>query len=147
MIATSALALALLAAAPAPPGRILLCRPRVIGDEDEARRAAIAAAARGIPGRFLDYGVVCNDIPEAVRAARRAGLGRALTSTVERKGQITSYALSLAEASTGREIARRELAVTLGEDAVASLRRVLRDLADARGSADPTARSWGRWKR
>jgi len=145
MIATSALALALLAAAPASPGRILLCRSRVVGDEDETRRSAVAAAARAVRGRFLDYGVVCHDIPEAVRAARRAGLGHAVTSTVERKGQLTSYVLSLVEASLGREIAHQEVAVALGDDALPSLRRALRDLVAAHGSADLAGRRW--WPR
>jgi hypothetical protein len=128
MFAESLLALALLAAASPTPSRILLCRSRIVAGEDEARRAAVVAAARSLGGRFLDYGVVCDDIPEAARAARRAGLRRALSSTVERKGQMTSYVLSLAEASTGLEVARREVAVVLGDDPVPPLRRALREI-------------------
>ena len=128
MIATTALLLALLVADAPPTGRILLCRSRIIGDVTKEREGALAEAARSLPGRFLDYGVVCDDVPEAVRAARRARLDRVLTSRVEREGDLTHYVLSMADAALGREIARRELTVTPGENAVPQLQRAVREL-------------------
>jgi hypothetical protein len=139
MSAITALTLALLASAPAPPRRVLLCLPRAIGDVDRARLGAVALAARDIPGRFLDYGVVCDGIPEAARAARRAGLDRALASSVERRGQTIEYVLSFADAALEREVGRRSVSVAAGEDAVRSVRRALRELLSARPTPEFTA--------
>jgi hypothetical protein len=148
MIATTALTLAFLAAAPAgpPPSRLLLCRSRVIGDPGQARADALPAAARAIRGRFLDYGVACDDVPEAVRAARRAGLDYALTSSAEARAEGTSYVLSVAEVAVEREVARREIAVAATEDAVAPLERALRELVSSPGPAPSSApRSFAPW--
>ncbi len=146
MIATTALTLAFLAAAPTAPSRLLLCRPRVIGDPGQARADALPAAARAIRGRFLDYGVACDDVPEAVRAARRAGLEYALTSSAEARTGGTSYVLSVAEVAVEREVARREIAVAATDDAVAPLKRALRELVSSPEPAPPAApRSFAPW--
>ncbi len=148
-IATTAFTLAFLAAAPADPpsGRLLLCRSKVLGDAGRARAEALPAAARALPGRFLDYGVACDDIPEAVRAARRAGLDYALTSSAEGRAEGTSYVLSVAEASAEREVARREVAVAFADDAIAPLERALRELVSSpeRSVAPAGRRSSAPW--
>jgi hypothetical protein len=141
MSAITAVTLALLASASAPPARVLLCLPRVIGEVDRMRRGAVAFAVRDIPGRFLDYGVVCEGIPEAARAARRAGLDQALFSSVEQKGQTVEYVLSLSDAALEREIGRRSVSIAPGEDAVRPVRRALRELVSARWPSE-----FGAWK-
>jgi hypothetical protein len=147
MIATTALMLALLAAVPAEPfpGRLLLCRSRVIGDPGQARAEALPSAARALRGRFLDYGVACDDVPEAVRAARRAGLEYALTSSAEARAGGTSYVLSVAEVAVEREVARREVAVAANDDAVAPLERALRALVSSPERASAAPRSVAPW--
>jgi hypothetical protein len=151
MIATTALTLLLLAGAPPAadgPGRLLLCRPRVLGDAALANAAAVPAAARALPGRFLDYGVACEDLAEASRAARRAGLDLALTSIAEGGAGGARYVLSLSAAAEEREVSRREVSVAAGQDAVPPLETALRELvASARGPerAPPRASSRGPW--
>ncbi len=147
MIATTALALVLSAGAGASPagdaaGKLLLCRPRVLGDAALARAAAVSSAARALPGRFLDYGVSCEDLAEASRAARRAGLDLALTSSAEGDAAGSRYVLSLASAAAEKELSRREVPVPAGEDAVAPLERALRELvASSRAPESPPPRA------
>lgn len=137
MIATAVLALAL-AAGSGPGDRLLLCRPRVLGDPALARADAVAAAARGLGQRFLDYGVPCESSQEAARAARRAGLAHAVSSTAEGRVEGSRFQLTLSEAAGEREVAARDLAVAPGEDPVPPIERALRELA--RTSEPPAAR-------
>lgn len=137
MIATAVLLLAL-AAGPGPGDRLLLCRPRVVGDSALARADAVVAAARGLGQRFLDYGVPCESAQEAARAARRAGLTHALSSAAEGRLEGSRYVLTLSEAAAEREVTSRELTVAPGVDSVAPIERALRDLVKA--SEPPAAR-------
>jgi hypothetical protein len=137
MIATAVLTLAL-AAGPGPGDRLLLCRPRVLGDPALARADAVAAAARGLGQRFLDYGVPCESPQEAARAARRAGLGHAVSSTAEGRVDGSRFVLTLSEATAEREVVARDLAVAPGQDPVPPIERALRELAKT--SEPPAAR-------
>jgi len=136
MIATAVLTLAL-AAASGGGDRLLLCRPRVLGDAALARADAVAAAARGLGQRFLDYGVPCESPQEAARAARRAGLAHAVSSTAEGRVEGSRFLLTLSEAGAEREVAARDLTVAPGVDPVPPIERALRDLA--RTSEPPAA--------
>lgn len=124
---------ALLAAATttAPPERLLLCRPRPAGDAALARADAVSAAAQAFGSRFLDYGVVCDGEAEAARAARRAGLGHAIWALAEGRSDGSRYVLALSVAEGERVLARREVVVAPGVDAVAPLRRSLAELVQA----------------
>ena len=82
-MAVSAALIVALAIASAGSDRVLLCRPKVTGDASLARGEAVLDAARR-SGRFLDYGVVCEDGAEGARAARRVGLAHAVTATARR---------------------------------------------------------------
>jgi len=127
---TPALALPLLLALGAGPpgsGRLLLCRPSVQGEPRLARAEAVAQAGRAI-SRFLDYGVPCEGEEEAMRAARRAGLGLAVSSVAEGRGDGSRYQLTLSSAEESRVLGRRELLVAPGADPVAPLRRSLDEL-------------------
>jgi hypothetical protein len=135
MIATAILALAL-AAGPETAGRLLLCRPLVLGDAALARSDAVAAAARGLDQRFLDYGVSCESWQEAARAARRAGLTHAVSSLAEGRVEGSRFLLTLSEAGGEREVAARELTVAPGVDPVPPIERALRQLAR---TSDPPA--------
>ncbi len=125
--AVMTLALALAAGA---GDRLLLCRPTVTGDASLARGDAVLEAARKT-GRFLDYGVVCVDAAESARAARRVGLGHAVSATAEGRVDGSRYVLVLADVATETERARRSLEVAPGSDAVAPLRAELAKLLDA----------------
>lgn len=143
MIATAVMTL-VLAAGPGPGDRLLLCRPRVLGDPALARADAVASAARGLGQRFLDYGVPCETPQEAARAARRAGLGHAVSSTAEGRMEGSRFVLTLSEATAEREVAVRDLSVAPGQDPVPPVERALRELA--RTSEPPAARrSDGPW--
>lgn len=137
MIATAVLTLAL-AAGSGTGERLLLCRPRVLGDPALARADAVAAAARGLGPRLLDYGVPCESSQEAARAARRAGLAHAVSSTAEGRVEGSRFQLTLSEAAGEREVATRDLTVAPGADPVPSLERALRELAKT--SEPPAAR-------
>jgi hypothetical protein len=139
-------AAALLALSASPNGdRLLLCRPRILGDAALARADAVAAAARGFGQRFMDYGVTCDGAEEAARAARRAGLRHALSSTADGRTAGSRFVLTLSEAEGERAVASRELEVAPGADPVPPLEKALRDLlarASPRPDAGPGAGPW-----
>ncbi len=137
MVATAVLTLAI-AAGPGPGDRLLLCRPRVLGDAALARADAVAAAARGLGQRLLDYGVPCESAQEAARAARRAGLAHAVSSTAEGRVEGSRFVLTLSEAAAEREVTVRQLTVAPGADPLAPIERALRDLVKA--SEPPAAK-------
>lgn len=125
----AALSLTIVLASGAGDRRLLLCRPRVEGDPALARGGAVADAARGLPGRFLDYGAVCDDAAEGARAARRAGLGHAVTATATGTADASAFTLTLADASAEKAVAERALRVPAGADAAGPLREALVSLA------------------
>lgn len=124
---TSALLSTLLLAAGSE--RVLLCRPVVEGDPALARPEAVAEAVRPLQGLFLDYGVPCESLGEAARAAGRAGLTHGVLTTAAGRADGARYLLVLADGEAA-EVARRELTVAPGADAAAPLRRALRELED-----------------
>jgi hypothetical protein len=111
--------------------RLLLCRPKIAGDAALARADAVAEAARKLPGRFLDYGVACEDDGEGARAARRAGLSHAVTATAEGRADGSRYVLVLTEAESESVRSRRAIEIGAGADAVRPLRGALDELLDA----------------
>lgn len=127
MAVSTALTVVLALASVAGPDRVLLCRPRVTGDAGLARPDALAEAGRRA-GRFLDYGVACEDGPEGARAARRVGLGHAVTATAEGRGDGSRFVLVLSDATTEAERARRAVDVAPGREAAAPLRAALAEL-------------------
>jgi hypothetical protein len=130
MALLEALTLALALTSSASDGRLLLCRPKVIGDPALARADAIAEAARK-DGRFLDYGVVCEDAAEGARAARRMGLSHAVSATAEGRADSSRFVLALADAQTESRRAERSLEVAPGADAVRPVRTALAQLVAA----------------
>jgi hypothetical protein len=122
---TSALLLSFALAAPAD--RVLLCRPAVTGDAALARADALVEAARPLGGDYLDYGVSCESVGEAARAAQRAGLGHGVFSTARGDAEGAGWELVLTTRGE-EEVARRRLVVAPGSDPVAPLREALRDL-------------------
>lgn len=124
MAVSAALTVVLVLASAAGPDRVLLCRPKVAGDAGLARGDALVEAAKRT-GRFLDYGVVCDDPPEGARAARRIGLAHAVTAIAEGRTEGTRYVLVLSDAANESERARRSLDVATGHDAVVPLRAAL----------------------
>lgn len=123
------LTLALALAAGANGDRFLLCRPKVTGDPALARGEAISEAGRR-DGRFLDYGVVCEDAAEGARAARRMGLGHAVSARAEGRADSSRYVLVLADSQSETQRAERFLEVAPGADAVRPLRSALSQLLD-----------------
>jgi hypothetical protein len=122
--------LALALAAGAGGDRLLLCRPKVTGDPALARGEAIAEAARK-DGRFLDYGVVCEDAAESARAARRMGLPHAVSTRAEGRADSSRYVLVLADSQSEARRAERSLDVAPGADAVRPLRTALSQLLES----------------
>jgi hypothetical protein len=145
MAVPAALTVVLALASAAAPERVLLCRPKVAGNAGLARGDALVEAAKR-SGRFLDYGVVCEDPPEGARAARRVGLGHALTSVAEGRSDGTRYVLVLSDAANESERARRSLDVAPGHDAVgplsAALDNLLRSLPPPPGPRYPHLGAW-----
>ncbi|WP_242343125.1 hypothetical protein [Anaeromyxobacter terrae] len=131
MALSGALTLTLALVAGASQDRLLLCRPRVAGDPVLARGDALAEAARKAGGKFLDYGVTCEDVAEGARAARRAGLAYAVAAGAEGRLEGSRFVLVLADAANETERARRTLEVAPGADAVKPLRAALRELVRA----------------
>lgn len=131
MALSGALTLTLALLAGGAEDRLLLCRPAVGGDPALARGEALTEAARKAGGRFLDYGVPCDGAAEGARAARRAGLGYAVTASAEGRSDGSRYVLVLADAETEAERTRRTLDVAPGADAVRPLRGALRELIGA----------------
>jgi hypothetical protein len=121
MVLTGAL-LAIAITANADGDRLLLCRPRIVGDPALARGEAVGEAARRLKARFLDYGVACEDAAEGGRAARRAGLRHAVTATAEGRTEGSRYVLALADAERELELATRTLEVAPGVDPLPLLR-------------------------
>ena len=130
MAVSAALTLALALASAAGPERVLLCRPRVGGDAGLARGEALLEAAKPT-GRFLDYGVACDDAAESARAARRIGLAHAVSATADGRVEGSRYVLVLADADTEAERARRAIEVPPGRDAATPLRGALAELLRA----------------
>ncbi len=130
MALPGALTLTLALAASAGGDRLLLCRPKVAGDPALARGDALAEAARK-DGRFLDYGVVCDDAAESARAARRMGLAHAVSATAEGRADASRYHLVLADSATEAQRAVRSVEVAPGADAVRPLRSALTQLLDS----------------
>lgn len=131
MLTLPAMLLALAATAAPEGGRLLLCRPAVAGDPALARAEAVAEAARGLPGRFLDYGVACAGPAEGARAARRAGLGHAVTATAEGHPEGSRFRLTLADATSEAIRAERSVEVPAGKEAIRPLRSALDQLLGA----------------
>ena len=127
MAVSAAMTLVVALASAAAPDRVLLCRAKVTGEPRLARPEALAEAGRA-SGRFLDYGVACEDAAEGARAARRGGLGHAVSATAEGSADASRYVLVLADAETEVERARRALEVAPGRDAVVPLRSALDEL-------------------
>lgn len=115
-LAAAALVAATLASAGAKD-RVLVCRPTIAGDPALARGEAIADAVRDRAERVLDYGVPCESSGEAARAARRAGLSRAVLVTAEGRTEGSLYALTVVDADE-RVIEVRRLAIPPGADVV-----------------------------
>jgi hypothetical protein len=130
MALSGALTLALALFTSASADRLLLCRPKVVGDPALARGDALVEAARK-HDRFLDYGVVCDDAAEGARAARRMGLTHAVSATVEGRVDGSRYVLVLADSVTEARRAERSIEVPPGVDAVRPLRSELSRLMDA----------------
>src|SRR5512132_1009407 len=107
------LTLALALTAGANGDRLLLCRPKVTGDPSLARGEAISEAGRK-DGRFLDYGVVCEDAAEGARAARRLGLAHAVSARAEGRADASRYVLVLADSQTETQRAERSLEIAPG---------------------------------
>jgi len=107
--------------------RVLVCRPVVEGDPALARADAVAAAVRPLQDLFLDYGVPCESLGEAARAAGRAGLGHGILAVAEGQPDGARYRLVLATAGA-EPMGQRDLRVPPGGDASAALRRALREL-------------------
>ena len=124
MAVSAALTVVLALASAAGPDRVLLCRPKLAGNAGLARGDALVEAAKRA-GRFLDYGVVCEDAPEGARAARRIGLGHAVIATAEGRSDGTRYVLVLSDAANESERARRSLDVAPGQDAAVPLQAAL----------------------
>jgi hypothetical protein len=127
MALTGVLTLSLALLAGAGEDRLLLCRPKVAGDAALARAEAVVEAGRG-SRRFLDYGVVCEDVAESARAARRAGLGHVVWGTAEGRVDGSRFVLVLADAATEGVRAQRTLEVPPGADAVRPVRGALGQL-------------------
>jgi hypothetical protein len=126
-MAISAAMTLVVALASAAPDRVLLCRAKVAGEPRLARAEALVEAGKA-SGRFLDYGVACDDAAEGARAARRGGLGYAVSATAEGTAEASRFVLVLADTETEDERARRALEVAPGRDAVAPLRGALDEL-------------------
>jgi len=144
MALTAALISTLAIASAAAGDRLLLCRPQIAGDPALARGEAVAEAGRSMSGRFLDYGVACEDASEGARAAKRAGLAYAVTSSAQGRSEGTRYELALADADTEAVRARRVVDVAPGVEAVRPLQA--RDAAD-RAAAASDLSGWVRAKR
>ncbi|HEX9244447.1 MAG TPA: hypothetical protein VF875_18565 [Anaeromyxobacter sp.] len=127
MAVSAAMTLVLALASAAAPERVLLCRAKVAGEPRLARAEALAEAGKSA-GRFLDYGVVCEDAAEGARAARRVGLAHAVAATAEGSAESSRFVLVLADAETEAERARREVEVAPGRDAAGPLRGALDEL-------------------
>jgi hypothetical protein len=123
---TSALLVSLVLSA--GPDRVLVCRPAVAGDPAAARPEAVAEAVRSLPGQLLDYGVPCESLGEAARAAGRAGLGHGVLAVAEGREDGAHYLLVLTSAPEAEETGWRSLAVRPGDDAAGPLRRALKEL-------------------
>ena len=124
---SAALTVVLTLASAAAPERVLLCRPKVTGDARLARGDALLDAAKAA-GRFLDYGVACEDPAEGARAARRVGHAHAVSATADGRADGSRYVLVLSSAETEAERARRALEVAPGRDAATPLRAALDEL-------------------
>jgi hypothetical protein len=122
--------------------RVLLCRPAVRGEPGLAKADALLAAARTLGDRFLDYGVACEGEEEAVRAARRAGLSLATSAQAEGHSEGSRFTLTLSSTALGKALARRELSVAPGADAVPPLRRSLLGMLDAVPRPPPRVGPW-----
>lgn len=131
MALSGALTIALALAAGAGGERVLLCRPKILGDPALARAESVVAAARERGGRFLDYGVACEDEAEGARAARRAGLPHAVTATAEGRADGSRFVLVLADSGTSAVRARQALQVVPGQDAVRPLHAAFGRLLEA----------------
>ncbi|HEY6098132.1 MAG TPA: hypothetical protein VIW03_01790 [Anaeromyxobacter sp.] len=130
MALPGALTLTLALAAGASGDRLLLCRPKVTGDPALARGDAVVEAARK-DGRFLDYGVVCEDAAESARAARRMGLSHAVSARAEGRADFSRYVLVLADSQSEASRAERSLEVAPGADAVRPVRTALAQLLES----------------
>lgn len=142
MPVTGALTVLLALATGAGEGRLLLCRPRIAGDPALARAEVVVDAGRSLGGRYLDYGVACEDAGEGARAARRAGLGHAVTAIAEGRADGSRFVLVLTDAATEKPAGQRELVVVPGQDAVRPVRTALAGLAGSlpRGPGPDPAR-------
>jgi hypothetical protein len=138
MTLTTALLLTLALGAGEADDRLLLCRPAVTGDPALARADAVAEAGRAVGRRLLLYGAVCETLPEAARAAERAGLRRALWAGAEGSAEGSRYRLTVVGVDA-EPLAERSLAVETGRDPVRPLSETLRDLERL---TDAGRRSW-----
>lgn len=101
-----------------PPGeRVLACRSRITGDPALARGEALAEGLRELSGRVLDYGVPCETVAEAARAARRAGLTHAVFASFEGRTEGSLVELTMVDAD-GRVLAVRRLTIAPGVEIV-----------------------------
>jgi hypothetical protein len=145
MALTGAVAMALALVAGSGEERVLLCRPRILGDPALARGEAVPEAARAAEGRFLDYGVACEDGAEGARAARRAGLAHAVTGTAEGLTGGSRYVLTLSAAEGEANVASRRVEVPPGADAVRPVRSALAELLATVPPAETQRTCVGAW--
>jgi hypothetical protein len=116
--------------------RLLLCRPTVIGAPGALQPEALSEAAKSFGRLFIDYGMACEQELEAVNAARRAGVRRAIRTTAETKGGIGHYVLTLSDAASNKQMGVRELDIPSGQSAVQPLEKALSELSGGRSQGE-----------
>jgi hypothetical protein len=107
--------LAMMIAATSPSDRVLVCRASLAGDPALARGEAVAEGVRELGARALDYGVPCESVGEAARAARRAGLLHAIVASAEGRTDGSTFELTVVDLE-GRALAVRRLTLPPGAD-------------------------------
>lgn len=145
MALTTGAMLALALAANANGERLLLCRPKIVGDPALARGDAVARAAHQFKDRFLDYGVACDDAAEGARAARRAGLRHAITASAEGRTDGSRFVLALADGEGEVELASRVTEVAPGVDPTPLLHSALDQVLAALPREPARDRHVGAW--
>ncbi len=119
------------------PLRLLLCKPKVLGNAKLARADALVDAAHASGVSFRDYSGVCETASEATNAAQLYHLRYAVMPSAEAQAGGSAFKLELAGPESDRALSNVRFEVANGVDLGATVKQAVSALVSRIPKAAP----------